>query len=204
MIERAIGAVLLLAMAGPGLAAPPAAPTVSELVVTASKTVSDLTVTAARKCLPPAMYSERAERPKVVSSYPAKGAQVRPGLLIVRVTFDQPMACAGGFAAAAPLINPCPGQSREMLLSYDRRTVRTVCVVEAGAQYGLWMSRDLTERSFIGLTGLPALPYRLAFTTSTEAPVTKVCDALVADAQTARQLRERGNPDCPGEVSTGG
>lgn len=189
-----------LAAAGPGWTAaaptPSEANTVSELIVTATKTVSELTVTGRVKCLEPDRSSERADRPKVVSTYPQKGAVVRPGLLIVRVTFNAPMACDGAFTRDPPLTDPCPGSPRDMLLSYDRKTVRTVCVVEPNSNYGLWMSQDPTGKSFIGLSGLPSQPYRLSFTTSADPAVTSVCEALAQDEETARQIRERRPLDC--------
>ena len=199
MARSMIAAAMVLATASPALAAPApkdATPTVSELVITGAKTVSELTITAAVKCLGPDKGNERADRPKVVDSFPKRGAVVRPGLLVVRVTFNRPMACAGGFTADPPLQNPCPGLPREMVLSYDRRTVRTVCVVEPNAEYGLWLSQDPTANSFMGLAGLPSLPYRLTFTTSSEPTVTTVCDALVQDEDTARQIRARRKLDC--------
>src|SRR5258706_10088053 len=93
---RGLGTALAIAAGAlPAGAAPKPAPadgaTVSELIVTATKAVSELTVTAKIKCLQPDSSQYRTNRPKVVSSYPAKGAVVRPGLLVVRVTFDQPM-----------------------------------------------------------------------------------------------------------------
>ncbi|MBS0335180.1 MAG: hypothetical protein JSS35_20620 [Proteobacteria bacterium] len=177
-----------LALAGP--AAPPEA-TVSELVVTATKMVSELTVTAEAKCLSAENGVERAERPKVLASYPTRGAVVRPGLLVVRVTFDRPMACEGRFEAAAPLPNPCPGAVRAMLLSYDRRTVRTVCMVKPGQAYGFSLG-DPGTNTFIGLSGLPALPARISFSTSDGPVVLDVCEALAEDAETAAQMRARG------------
>lgn len=183
---------------------PAEANTVSELVVTAIKTVSELTVTAPIKCLGPDKSPERADRPRVVSSYPAKGATVRPGLLVVRLTFNLPMACDGTFTRAPPLHEPCPGSPRQMLLSYDRRTVRTVCIVEAATRYGLQISEDPTGASFMGLSGLPSFPYRLDFSTSAEPAVTTVCAALAEDAYTARQMRERGKLDCRSEPTPGG
>jgi hypothetical protein len=202
-------ALLSLGSSRPAIAAAPAKPaandaTVSELIVTASKTVAELTVTAKMKCLAPDKMGERAERPKVVSTFPGKGSVVRPGLLVIRVTFNQPMACEGALTVAPPLQNPCPGTPQHMLLSYDRRTVRTVCVVEPGAQYGVWLSQDPTARSFLGLGGLPSEPYRLNFSTSAEPAVTTVCNALVEDGETARQIRKRGTVDCAGEGSTSG
>ena len=170
----------------------PPAPTVSALVVTASKTVSELTVTAKLRCLPPEPGLARAERPRVVSSFPARGAEVRPGLLVVRVTFDQPMACAGAFDAAPPLPNPCPGAARQMLLSYDRRTVRTVCAVEPGVRYGLSLGQDPNAETFLGLAGLPAAPSKILFTTTTGPAVSEVCEALAQDPQTVAELRRRG------------
>ena len=200
MALLAIGA--LVALAQPAAAAPPSPAsngnTVSELLVTGSKTVAELTVTAKIACLKPEAAPARADRPRVVSSFPAKGGVVRPGLLVVRVTFDQPMACSGVFTAAPPLPNPCPGITRDMLLSLDRKTIRTLCLVEPDSQYGLWVTQDPTTHSFMGLAGLPSEPYRLNFATSSDAAVTSICDAMVEDAETARQLRRRNNPACPG------
>ena len=209
-LRRSLLALLSLASAQPAIAAASAKPgandaaTVSELIVTASKTVAELTVTAKIKCLAPDKMGERAGRPKVVSTFPGKGSIVRPGLLVIRVTFDQPMACEGALTGAPPLQNPCPGMPQQMLLSYDRRTVRTVCVVEPGAQYAVWLSQDPTARSFLGLGGLPSEPYRLNFSTSPEPAVTTVCDALVEDGETARQIRSRRTLDCTSEDSIPG
>jgi hypothetical protein len=204
------GLVLSLACGQAALAAPsskPAAsdaPAVSELVVTASRAVSELTVSAKMKCLPPDRMAERAEPPKVVSTFPAKGAMVRPGLLVVRVTFNQPMSCSGSLTAAPPLENPCPGAAQEFLLSYDRKTVRTVCLVAPNADYGVWLSQDPTARSFVGLGGLPSQAYRLNFSTSGGPAVRSVCEAMSADENTARQIRARRPLDCSSEPSPSG
>jgi hypothetical protein len=198
-----LGSVTALSL--PAVAAPAPQPnTVSELVVPAMKMVEELTITAKLKCLQPDRTPERAERPRVVSTFPARGAVVRPGIVAVRVTFDQPMACSGLFTAASPLPNPCPGPPRDMLLSFDRRTVRTLCVVEPDAQYGFWVSQDPTANSFMGMAGLPSTGYRLSFTTSAEAPITTVCDALVEDELTARQIRARRPLDCSQQPGASG
>ena len=191
------GAALAAGMfAGPTLAADPPKPappgaTVSELEVVATKMVSELTVTAKIKCLPP-QGGLRRERPKVVDVFPARGAAVRPGLLVVRVTFDQPMACEGAFDAVPSLPNPCPGAVRDMLLSYDRKTVRTVCLVEPGKHYGYSLGEDPNAKTFIGLAGLPTESARVAFSTTEGPLVTDVCQALAQDPVTAAQLRDRG------------
>lgn|GEM_PF-3037508 len=194
-----IKALLLLAaifQPALALAAPPPEPSVSELVITASKMVSELTVTAALKCLEPEHSGRPAQRPRVVSTFPARGATVSPGLLVVRVTFDQPMACEGRFEKTGSLSNPCPGDVNQMLLSFDRRTVRTICLVEPGREYGFSIGQDPTSNTFVGLTGLPAAPARVAFSTSAAAPISGVCEALAEDLETAADLRRRGKLTC--------
>jgi hypothetical protein len=207
-----------LAFAAPGLAqaapAPETGNTVSELTVTASKTVEELTVTAPKKCLRP-QHDEGwpARGPKIVSSFPARGAVVRPGVLVVRVTFDRPMACAGGLGDDPPFHNPCPGRIHNMLLSYDRLTVRTACVVEPNLTYGAWISKDVpygafvsddSKDDFISLTGSPSKEYEFRFSTSAEAPVTTVCEALTEDEETARELRAHRKLDCGAPKAGGG
>ena len=189
----AIGALPAVAAPKPG---PADAATVSELIVTASKEVSELTVTAKLKCLSPDPAYYRNKRAAVVSSYPAKGAVVRPGLLVVRVTFDQPMTCDGFFLGAPSRLNPCPASPQQMLLSYDRRTVRIVCVVQPGAEYGLSLSPDPNGKTFVGMSGLPSLRYQLDFATSEGPAVATVCEALSQDATTAQQIRARRPLDC--------
>jgi hypothetical protein len=200
---RAIGVALgVVAIAAPAAAAPkPGAAdgaTVSELIVTASKEVSELTVTARIKCLNPDSSQYRGNRPKVVSSYPAKGDMVRPGLLVIRVTFDQPMTCDGFFLGAPPRLDPCPGSPQQLLMSYDRRTIRIVCVVQPKADYGVVLSPDPSGKTFVGMSGLPSYPYQLDFTTSAGPLVSTVCDALSEDETTARQIRDRRPLDCSG------
>jgi hypothetical protein len=204
----AVALAILVGGLAPVRAAPAPKPaaadtTVSELIVTASKEVSELTVVAKLKCLAPERGAERATRPKVVSSYPAKGDVVRPGLLVVRVTFDQPMTCDGFFLRDAARQSPCPVTSQEMLLSYDRRTVRTVCVVQPNTEYGLSLSEDPNAKSFVGLSGLPSMPYRVDFATSEGPVVVTVCDALAQDETMARQIRGGRGLDCARAPASG-
>jgi len=113
-------------------------------------------------------------RPRVVATFPAKGAVVRPGVVVVRVTFDQPMACDASFDGVSDLPNPCPGRWREVTLSQDRRSFRTVCEVKAGARY------RMTLRSFRNSHGL-AIPAEVTFSTSGSAPIATVLEALAED-----------------------
>lgn len=83
-----------------------------------------------------------------------------------------------------------------MILSYDRRTVRTVCLVEPTREYGFSIGRDPTSNTFVGLSGLPTAPMRVAFSTSAEPPITEVCEALAEDAETVADMRRRGTLNC--------
>lgn len=169
----------------------PVPKTVEELIVTAPKTISELIVTAKLKCLAPDRIGNPGDRPKVVSSFPARGAVVRPGLVVVRVTFDQPMACSGRFLPRLPWPNPCPGGGQDMLLSFDRKTVRTACETGPDGHYGLSLNPTMEGDLFFGLGGLPAETYGLDFTTSAGPPVASVCAALAQDAWTVRQMEQR-------------
>ena len=188
-------AAAILALATSAVAAKPA--TLEELGVTAPTTIAELTVNANLKCAAPDPMGNPGDRPRVVSSYPARGAVVRPGLLVLRVTFDKPMACAGRFASHPAWPSPCSAGEQKMLLSYDRKTVRITCATAADAHYGLAANRELQGDVFLGVAGLPAQALALEFTTSAGPPVASVCGALAQDAWTVRQLAARGGKlDC--------
>src|SRR5215469_3331262 len=88
-----------------------------------------------------AVSQKSKSRPRVVATFPADGAVVRPGVVVVRVTYDQPMACDASFDGTSDLPNPCPGRWREVTLSQDRRSFRTVCEVKADTRYRLTLRR---------------------------------------------------------------
>ncbi len=169
---------------------------VSELVVTATKTVEELTVIPKIKCMAVDRSGDVAGHTTVVSAFPEEGAVVRPGLLVVRVTFSRPMACNGEILEAPPLQSPCPTTVQHLLLSYDRRTVRTVCVVDPNIHYGAMLNEDPKVHSFISLDGAPAAPHRFDFTTSSEPPISDVCEALAEDREGARQIERFRELDC--------
>lgn len=208
----AIGiAALAIVLPGAARAAAPAgdAKTVSEVVVTAIKTVSELVVTAPVKCprVSDALNLDTPRRPVVVSSFPSKGQRIRPGLVVIRVTFDRPVACAGGFSDDPPLANPCPGLLQHMVLTYDRRTVRTVCLLDPDEVYGVRLNQNPAGNDFRSVDGAvdpefalrfstgPAgnvfrsvdgavvREFALRFSTNLEPPITDVCEALREDVE---------------------
>ena len=115
----------------------------------------------------------RAGAPKVVRTMPAPGARVRPGSMVLSVTFDRPMACTNLDGSRFPL--PCPDGRGAVIISTDRRTLTTVCVVEAGASY------SMPIMDFVADGGAKSERYDLAFTTSTEAPLTDPRQAMALE-----------------------
>src|SRR3569833_1366360 len=68
------------------------------------------------------IHKATEERPKLVSTYPARGATIRPGVVILRLTFDKPMTCDGLLGVDGARANPCPAPLEEPLYSRDRHT----------------------------------------------------------------------------------
>jgi hypothetical protein len=150
-------------------------------------TVSEITVLPRAVCLPPSR-DDSVPPPKIVDSFPANGAVLRPGLVVVRVTFDRPMSCEGFFFSDPLHSVACPHHRQDMLLSLDRRTIRTVCRLDAGRIYTLILNdapangpeRD-ARNVFESLTGSAASPYEVKFNTSSGEPVRTVREALLED-----------------------
>jgi len=159
------------------------------------KTVSELVVTAAAKCPTEESSARSRGGPKVVSTFPAQGQAIRPGLVVVRVTFDQPVVCAGGLSDDPPLANPCPEAVQHMVLAFDHRTVRTVCLVDPGKLYSVRLNWN-PANSFKNLDGVLGEPHQLRFSTSMDPPVTDVCEALREDAETIAQVQAQRALDC--------
>jgi hypothetical protein len=177
--------IALAPVAAPALAAggdPPRAASVSELEVRAppkSKSVSELDVNGRERCEAPRL-TPRGAWPKVISSFPANGAVIRPGVLVLRVTFNVPMSCSGFFTAWASLPSPCPEDQQHWVLTFDRRTIRAICHVDAASQYGVQMS-DQPESRFFSVEGQPLSRYAFSFTTSDEAMVQTISESLDQD-----------------------
>ena len=154
-----------------------------DIVVARPKATSlpGVDVSPPNKCLAPRNPPDATvAAPKLVSSYPAKGAIVRPGLLVLRLTFDLPMACRGALGIDLPRANPCPGATQTWVLSYDRLNLRMLCRVGPKGSYGVWVNRRALQK-FQGLGGRTPDPNELVFETSSEPEVTTVAEAVAQD-----------------------
>lgn len=155
---------------------PPAAAEPSE------PSVDEITVLPHAACMEP-KRDPLTPSPHVVSTFPADGAVVRPGVLYLRVTFDEPMSCKGFFTAMRRMRSPCDRERQVWLLSYDRKTIHTLCHTEPNNVYGVRISRDLPDSEFISLAGHTLDPYEFSFTTNLGPEVTTARDSLAQDTE---------------------
>jgi hypothetical protein len=142
--------------------------------------VSIVKVQETTKCLEPRNPPDpEVPAPKMVSTFPAQGQTVRPGLLEVRFTFDLPMACMGGVEIKDGSRNPCTElMTQHLTQPWDRHSMRYRCRVEPGKRYVLMINKtrvgDVDHGPWpkmLGLGGKPTEPYELTFWTSNDAPV---------------------------------
>ena len=146
-----VAAMLLLIAGHPSRAAPQPAPppTVSEIVVPGG---------------PP---------PRLVASFPANGAQVGAGVLVIKLTFDQPMTADGWSYGRAEGGDFPTCLARPRLLA-DKRTFALLCSVAAHTTYALSVN---AAPAFTGDNGRLAKPDTLSFST-TDTQVVGLHDAL--------------------------
>jgi len=170
-------------------------PTALSGVVVAAKprantTVSGVEVSPAKKCLEPHTPPDPdVPAPRLVSTYPAKDQVVRPGLLVMRLTFDLPMACRGALRAALATTNPCTVDNvQNWILSYDRLNLRILCELRPGKRYGLWVNNHAGQ-DFQGLGGSKPTAYEMTFVTSKEAPVATVAEAVARDPRPPQAVK---------------
>jgi len=159
------------------------------------KEVRELVVQPQPKCLP--AESAPAPAPKIVSSFPAQGQVVRPGLLVVQVTFDRPMTCGGLLTPLANLADPCPSDAQTLAWSADRKTFRTLCMTLPGQSYAVVLGGGCAL-PFLSLDDRRAEPLAIRFTTSDGPAVTTVGDALAADAGARSSAPSADSPVNPG------
>jgi hypothetical protein len=114
--------------------------------------------------------------PRVTASFPADGAGVAAGVLVLKLTFDQAMAPGSWGYGRSPLgdFPDCLAQPR---LLADRRTFALLCTVAPGRTYAIQIN---PAPDFKNANGRSAKPYSLRFTTT--AAVTRDMEAALAQA----------------------
>lgn len=120
----------------------------------------------------------KTEPPRIVKSFPAEGQAVAGGVLVLTVTFDQPMIKTGFDFTAAP-----GGEAPECLktprLLNDGKTFVLLCTTRTKADYAIAFNAN-PEGGFSNVTETRARPAVLAFRTTEEWGARDVHAALKA------------------------
>ncbi len=113
--------------------------------------------------------------PKIVSTYPAAGAAVPPGTLVLTVRFDHRMNPAAFSYAKAPDAPACLDRPR---LLADEKTFVLLCSVGFSQSFTVRLNND--GKGFVDVGAKPAATTTVAFTTTDGEPTATVADALRA------------------------
>jgi hypothetical protein len=126
----------------------------------------------------PLTVMPRGEPPKVTATFPAAGQAVAPGVLVLKVTFDQKMLETGfDFAPAAG--GEMPQCLKTPRLLDDGKTFVLLCRTLGAKRYALAFNGK-PAGGFASLADTRAQPAGLAFTTTDGDPVADLKDALKA------------------------
>ncbi|WP_370443991.1 hypothetical protein [Caulobacter sp. D4A] len=116
--------------------------------------------------------------PKVTATWPAAGEAVAPGILVLKVAFDQKMTpLAWNYADAAG--GERPECVRAPRLLNDGRTFVLLCRTKPGKSYAVGFNA-VRDGGFANEAENPALTAQLAFTTSTAPSVYTLKSAMKA------------------------
>jgi hypothetical protein len=194
LIGRDLQLAALLRAAGPGMRTSATAEAEAELDEVGITEVAPLQVDEVKTCLQPREPPDKdIPAPKLVSTFPAQGQTVQPGLLELRLTFDLPMACTGGVLVRGTRIDPCTEHTptgapvaQHWRHGWDRHSLRLLCRVEPGKRYVVTLNKTVMNATvswpdFKSLGGSKAGPYELTFATSDAAPIQTQEDADVED-----------------------
>jgi len=157
---------------------------VSGVTVTARRPtkLSELIVTATGPCQITTQPRQKLLQPELLSSFPAKNTKVRPGFLVMHVTYSEPMSTCGAY-----LFSDIYDSQPQLLLgrawaSKDYRTLFFLVGLTANTRYDVWLNTHQLH-SIRSRWGTMAAPRRLTFSTSTAAPARTVDDLADEDDQ---------------------
>jgi hypothetical protein len=172
-MRTAAAIVVLCLAAGAAQAQAPAkatAPAQAPVALSPPHTVRGVTVVAT------------TDPPKLASSYPAEGASVPAGVLVIRLTFDQRMASDGWDVAGGPEGTAPPCVERPRLLG-DGKSFVLLCTVLPKTHYAIALNSQGGE-GFRNEGDYKAVQTTLAFTTGDEVGPVTVAQAMKAAALT--------------------
>jgi hypothetical protein len=144
-----------------------AAPGTGEAAAEPSNTVSGVTVTISR------------EIPKVVSVYPAQGASVAPGIVIIRISYDTRMQ-GQSWSYVTSRDGEYPECAAAPRLLDDHKSFALICRTLPSKTYALWFNHG-EYQNFTSYSHRPAAAYELKFKTSDADPIRTLEEAIKAD-----------------------
>ena len=124
--------------------------------------------------------------PNVVSTFPAQDQTVAPGVLILKVAFDQQMAATAWNYAPAAGTEPMDCVKTPRLLA-DQKTFVLLCRVLSGKTYGVTFNAERAG-GFANLGDNPARAATLTFKVDARDPITTVRRAMEAAKLEADQM----------------
>lgn len=139
--------------------------------------------------------------PKMVSTYPAQGATVAPGVLILKVAFDQQMSPSAWNYAPAPDVTPMDCVKTPRLLS-DQKTFVLLCRVLGNRDYGVTFNAQRAG-GFANLGDNPAETAALTFKVGADDPVTTLRRAMDAAGLKSDQMPVQDAPRATGDAARG-
>lgn len=114
--------------------------------------------------------------PRLAESFPAEGQAIAPGVLVLKLTFDQKML-AGGFDITAAPNGEAPTCLKTPRLLNDEKTFVLLCTTAPGKSYALALNAGGQE-GFANIGRTRAAPATLTFSTTTADPVRKLDEAM--------------------------
>ncbi|MCW5759924.1 MAG: hypothetical protein KIS90_09165 [Phenylobacterium sp.] len=116
--------------------------------------------------------------PNLVASYPTEGEAVPPGVLILKLTFDQRMT-ATGFDITAATGAEAPSCVKTPRLLNDGKTFVLLCTALPGRSYELaFNAQPDAEGGFQNLSERRARPVTLSFKTTAGEPIRSLEEAM--------------------------
>lgn len=138
------------------------------------------------------------EAPKLVKSYPAAGQALSAGVLVMSVTFDQPMLATGfNFGPASGGEQPHCLKTPRLL--DDKRTFVLLCTTEPAKTYALSFNAD-PQGGFQNVAEHRAVPASLSFKTTDGEGPRDVHEAMkAAGLRDALDMPIQDSPDRKGD-----
>jgi hypothetical protein len=137
------------------------------------------------------------EKPKVVATWPASGETITPGVLVLKVVFDQQMT-PRDFAYGLGTDGDTLSCLKTPRLLNDNKTFVLLCTTLPGKTYTVALNPGAPGGpAFSNLAENRAEPGTLSFSTGTGEPVTKLRDAIKAAGLGGLDMPVEEAPDAP-------